>query len=415
MKLYRPLFVTTFAIGFAWLLSFGDRSANGQPAAKPPALGAAAQKSPPLAKKIVLIGGKKSHGPAEHDFPNGIPLFAAWLKASPAFADADVLAYPAGWPADLATLDGASTIVCYFDGVQEKPEPFSNADRNAYLQRLFDAGTGLVCLHQASTVPKDNTVIPLDSWLGASRNGMVDRTHETVSLKPADPSHPVSRGVGEITVHDEFYPTLVFNKNVGTLTPILRAVVGNDGKAGATRADHVLAWAYERKDGGRGFGYTGGHYLKVFDEPQLRKLLLNAIAWTAKIDVPADGITTPPPVVGKSVVLRQKDVKVQEMPWGQLSWNTSAELGNSRTMTTGVAVIKPGMSNPRHFHPNCDEILYVVSGKIRHTMNEETVELGEGDTVSIPRGVLHNATNIGDKDAVLRVSFDSAFREAVGY
>ena len=84
-------------------------------------------------------------------------------------------------------------------------------------------------------------------------------------------------------------------------------------------------------------------------------------------------------------------------------------------MTTGVAIIKPGQANPLHFHPNCDEILHVISGKIRHTMNEVTTEMAAGDTVSIPQGVLHNATNIGTEDAVLAISFSSAYREAIGY
>lgn len=179
-----------------------------------PNLGAAAIKSPPLAKKIVLIGGKKSHGPGEHDFPNGIPLLASFLKAAPAFANADVLTYTGGWPADLSVLDGASTIVCYFDGVQEKPEPFNNPERNAYLQKLMDAGTGLVTLHQASTVPANNDTIPLNNWLGARRNGMWDRTTEKVTLKPFTPEHPISAGVGEFTYEDEFYPTLVFTENM---------------------------------------------------------------------------------------------------------------------------------------------------------------------------------------------------------
>ena len=48
-------------------------------------------------------------------------------------------------------------------------------------------------------------------------------------------------------------------------------------------------------------------------------------------------------------------------------------------------------------------------------MNEVTVEMNAGDTVSIPQGVLHNATNIGTVDAVLGISFSSAYREAVGY
>ena len=83
-------------------------------------------------------------------------------------------------------------------------------------------------------------------------------------------------------------------------------------------------------------------------------------------------------------------------------------------MTVGRAVIRPGESNPRHYHPNCDEVLYVLKGHIRHTMGDRTVEMQEGvNTVTIPTGMLHNATNIGDGDAVLWVSFSSADRKVV--
>ena len=40
--------------------------------------------------------------------------------------------------------------------------------------------------------------------------------------------------------------------------------------------------------------------------------------------------------------------------------------------------------------------------------------MSEGDTVSIPAGVRHNARNIGTEDAVLAISFSSAYREAIG-
>lgn len=395
----------------------------GVPAAAPaPNLGAVAIKSPALAKKIVLIGGKKSHGPGEHDFPNGIPMLASFLKASPAFADADILSYTGGWPADLSVLDGASTIVCYFDGVQEKPEPFNNPERIERLQKIMDAGTGLVCLHQASTVPPDNESIPLNNWLGARRNGMWDRTTEEVTLRPFTPEHPISNGVGEFTYTDEFYPTLIFSQDM-KITPILRTEVtpsfGDKKKQAANppkKGEHTLAWACERATGGgRSFGFTGCHYVEGLNIPAVRQLVVNAIAWTAKIEVPKSGIAIPEPIVGKSNVMKKDDNKVTKMPWGQLRWFTSAELKNSRTMTTGMAIIAPGQSNPRHFHPNCDEILHVISGKISHTMNEVTVVMEAGDTVSIPQGVLHNATNIGDTDAMLGISFSSAYREAVGY
>jgi hypothetical protein len=52
----------------------------------------------------------------------------------------------------------------------------------------------------------------------------------------------------------------------------------------------IVAWACERPDGGRGFGFTGGHYHKNWGNDDLRKLVLNAILWTAKVEVPVAGV-----------------------------------------------------------------------------------------------------------------------------
>ena len=69
------------------------------------------------AKKIVLIGGPKSHGVGEHDFPDGIRLLKEFLEDSPEARDVKVVAFPDGWPMETSALDGASTLVLYFDGV----------------------------------------------------------------------------------------------------------------------------------------------------------------------------------------------------------------------------------------------------------------------------------------------------------
>ncbi|NBV84757.1 MAG: hypothetical protein EBS01_00485 [Verrucomicrobia bacterium] len=50
------------------------------------------------------------------------------------------------------------------------------------------------------------------------------------------------------------------------------------------------AWAVDREDGGRGFGFTGGHFHKSWANDDQRKLVLNAILWTAKAEVPAGGV-----------------------------------------------------------------------------------------------------------------------------
>ena len=48
--------------------------------------------------------------------------------------------------------------------------------------------------------------------------------------------------------------------------------------------EKVVGWASESTDGARGFGYTGGHFYKNFEDPNIQRLLLNAILWTAKAD-----------------------------------------------------------------------------------------------------------------------------------
>lgn len=388
------------------------------------------------ANKIVLIGGARSEGPAQHDYPNGIRLLKVFLDSSPDAQEIEGLsvdAHPDGWPTDPAALDGAATIVWYFDGLEK--HPLLDATHRAQFEALMKEGAGLVALHQATTVPADDKSIELQRWLGGARYGMFDRTTEMVEFKPA--VHSVSRGVGAFTYMDEFYPTIRFIDGGRAVAPILTGklhVQFRDGRHLVIDEPTVstIAWAFERDNGGRSFGFSGGHYLVALDEPALRRMLLNAIFWTARIDVPKDGVRSGLPdaatriaeqarratavkrTVTEAVVARPAENKVVEYPWGRITWYVSRELGNSDTLTVGQAIIKPGRENPRHYHPNCDEVLHVSKGRILHTMGDRTVEMLEGDTVSIPTGVRHNARNIGTQDAVLAISFSSADRKVVG-
>jgi quercetin dioxygenase-like cupin family protein/type 1 glutamine amidotransferase len=389
------------------------------------------------AKKIVLIGGPTSHalGVGEHDSPDGIRLLKGFLDASADTRGANIVAYPDGWPTTASALEGAASLVLYFDGLGS--HPLNDAARRAQFARLLQSGAGVVALHQASTVPANDTTIDLPHWLGGARYGMVDRTTETVLVKPAP--HPIGNGVGEFLLTDEFYPTIRFYEDGKGITPVLTATLHPQFRNGnflvIDKAEtHPVAWAFERDDGGRAFTFTGLHYLTGLDDPALRKLLLNAILWTAKIEVPRDGVTTaapadaarklvsqelalansPPKTTEAVAVRRPTDYQSIDYPWGHLTWYVSRELKNSDAMTVGEAVIKPGQENPRHFHPNCDEVLHVLRGRILQSMNDKTVEMHEGDTVTIPAGVHHNARNIGTEDAVLSLSYSSADRQTIG-
>ena len=97
--------------------------------------------------------------------------------------------------------------------------------------------------------------------------------------------------------------------------------------------------------------------------------------------------------------------------WGQIEWLVSGVLGNSRAMTFGRVTIQRGKSNPRHRHPNCDEVLYLIQGRLEHTLGDEKVTLEPGDTISIPIGVAHNARSLGPEDAVMVVAYSNADRQ----
>jgi len=117
----------------------------------------------------------------------------------------------------------------------------------------------------------------------------------------------------------------------------------------------------------------------------------------------------------KVALLPSARTEVIAADWGTLTWYASAKLGNSQHTTVGKCVIRPGLANPRHCHPNCEEVLVVLEGKIEHEIEGgRHVIMRDGDTITIPQGLLHNARNIGADDAVLLVVFSSARREVKG-
>jgi type 1 glutamine amidotransferase len=122
------------------------------------------------------------------------------------------------------------------------------------------------------------------------------------------PNHPVSRGVKPFATTDEWYFNMRFRDGMEGVTPILAALApestmnrGMGAHSGnpdvrkmvlEEKKPAVVAWAVERKDGGRGFGFTGGHFHKGWANDSQRTLVLNAIAWTAKAEVPTAGVAS---------------------------------------------------------------------------------------------------------------------------
>ena len=95
-------------------------------------------------KNVLMIAGKPSHGPGEHEHNAGIQLLAAGLRQSAAgLVDVDV-ALNGEWPSD-ERVAKADTIVIYSDGGGGHPA-LPHLDQ---LAKKMAAGCGFVCLHYA--------------------------------------------------------------------------------------------------------------------------------------------------------------------------------------------------------------------------------------------------------------------------
>src|SRR5690606_31660866 len=57
--------------------------------------------------------------------------------------------------------------------------------------------------------------------------------------------------------------------------------------------------------------------------------------------------------------------------WGAITWLCNSQIDPDAQMTFGTVYIKPGASNPRHYHPNCEEYIFVIKGECDHSLDDE--------------------------------------------
>jgi mannose-6-phosphate isomerase-like protein (cupin superfamily) len=123
-----------------------------------------------------------------------------------------------------------------------------------------------------------------------------------------------------------------------------------------------------------------------------------------------DDATPPKPT---ATVTDAAQLPIEKYPWGTLQWLCNQKLAPGALQTVGIAEILPGKRNVLHYHPNCEEVLYVLSGQGTQSFDGRTAELKAGMTVCIPIGVKHNLTNTGSEPIRCLISFSSGDRQTV--
>ena len=258
-------------------------------------------------KEILFLAGKKSHGYGAHEHNAGSLLLARCLNESGLDVVAQVVT-EGNWPEPWQGYDKPDSVVMYCDGNQRHLA----VGHQKKIQSLVDQGVGVACLHYGVEVDPGVMGDNFLEWIGGyfEAGWSVNPTWEAPIV--VAPGHPVSSGVKPFTLRDEWYYHMRFQPEMKGVTPILSALPplrtltdrAHDKKRGSNPTvlakvkageKQVLAWAYERPSGGRGFGFTGGHFHQGWQQDDFRKVVLNALVWTAHGDVPENGVPSRTP------------------------------------------------------------------------------------------------------------------------
>lgn len=282
------------AVG-VWLLITSQRASGADEAAD----------DKPGKARIVFVAGNPSHGPGEHEHRAGCMLLAKELNESGLPVVAEVVT--GGWPQDESVFEGAAAVVMYSDGGGGHPA----MGHLATLAKLADSGVGIGCIHYAVEIPRGE---PGDTFLkvlgGYFETDWSVNPHWTGDFTL--PEHAVTRGIGDFKSLDEWYYHMRFRPEMDGVTKILTdlppadslsrpdgAHSGNPAVRAAVlerKEPQTVMWVSSRADdANRGFGFTGGHFHKNWQQNDFRRVVLNAIVWTAHIEVPEGGVPSDTP------------------------------------------------------------------------------------------------------------------------
>ena len=319
-------------------------------------------------KKVVMIAGPRSHGPLSHEHRAGIMLLAKCLKEGAADLVSPTVVTN-GFPKDVSIFNGADAVVIYSDGGGRHPAlGGSNLET---LGKLMDKGVGFLTIHYAVEPTTNKGNKEFIAWQGGCFETHWSVNPHWIAKFKNLPKHPITNGVKPFEANDEWYFHMRFAPDMKGVTPILSDVApketmkrgdgahsGNPAvrKSVAAGEPQHVAWAFERPNGGRGFGFTGGHNHLNWGEDNFRKTVLNAIVWVAKAEVPKAGV--PSKLVEKDLYanLDNKGRKPKPKsnpgpkPSGKVTGPKAAAESKLITKKTGPAKLEAKIKGAKELH-----------------------------------------------------------------
>ncbi|MBT5017420.1 ThuA domain-containing protein [bacterium] len=236
-------------------------------------------------RKIALVAGTtaKVDKVGHHDYLAGCQSLQVLLEQT---KDVETVFIQNGWPKDAAVFDDVSAIVFYTDG-GGKQAFLESPERIESLLKLADSGVGIVMIHQAVDFPKEHAVTGKKLLGGIYLGGKSGRGHWP-STHIEFPEHPVTRGVTPWKINDGWLNNLDFVDDMKGISPLVWS--GKEVEESREGVDaHIVAWTFNRPDGGRSFSFSGLDAHSAWELPGMRKFVVNGILWSAGVVIPNEG------------------------------------------------------------------------------------------------------------------------------
>ncbi len=235
---------------------------------------------PPQPKQVLLLGMNRDHPPGTHEYMSGLRVLAKCLATVEA-VQSTIVNVDQPWPeGNRLIAEQADAIVLYLGEGGRWMQ--SDPQRLAAIRKLAARGGGIVGLHWGIGA-KDDKYVPGHLELMGGMHGGADRkyTITTTQITIVNRQHPIAAGLRDIRLHDEYYYQLKFATR-GKVTPLVQADING--------RPETIAWAFERPDGGRSFGFGGMHFHDNWQQEVCRRLVAQGVLWTLRLPIPKDGL-----------------------------------------------------------------------------------------------------------------------------
>jgi quercetin dioxygenase-like cupin family protein len=107
-------------------------------------------------------------------------------------------------------------------------------------------------------------------------------------------------------------------------------------------------------------------------------------------------------------------IEQTKLDWGDMAFISNPVTTGANKLTVMEVLLNPGGGHNFHKHPDQEEVIYVIEGKIEQWLESSRSELGPGEAVFIPADIVHASFNIGTTPAKLHVTLSPCVGES-GY